>query len=241
MSYYSEIYLKRLNKYGTTFQERLQGERESEFERRLSKSVYQVNFTYNNTTQVATLEKYKQDDTQTLQYLLTRRNLSIPPGTIIEINSTGAMNETMWMVYWQENIEASGYNKYIVLKMSHYLTWKDRNGNIQNSWAYLYGQEDNMLKDELKSRSRMNTLYTENLKLSFFILPVNANINRDDYLEVGENELKEAYRVTGYDRQSTKGVEYVSIDPVYIYDTTPYPQNTNNSTANEWKWVDLKS
>jgi hypothetical protein len=63
----------------------------------------------------------------------------------------------------------------------------------------MYGQQDNMLKDELRSRSRMDTLYTENLKLSFFIMPANEFIRRDDYLEIGEGALKEAYRVTGYD------------------------------------------
>lgn len=241
MSYFSDIYLKRLNKYGTNIQERIQGEREEEFERRLAKSVYKVNILYDNTTQEATLERYKQDDTKTLQYLLTRRNLIIPPGTIFETSSTidSTLNGTKWMVYWIENIEASGYNKYTVLKMSHYITWKDREGNTQTSWAYMYGQEDNMLKDELKSRSRMNTLYTENLKLSFFILPLNGNINKDDYLEIGEGNLKEAYRVTGYDRQSTQGVEYVSIDPIYIYDKNPIPTNPSSDSP-EWAWVNLE-
>jgi hypothetical protein len=46
-----------------------------------------------------------------------------------------------------------------------------------------------MLKDELKSRSRMDTLYTENLKSSFFIMPVNPNIKKDDYLIIGEKPL----------------------------------------------------
>jgi len=69
----------------------------------------------------------------------------------------------------------------------------------RNSWAYMYGQENNMLKDELQSRSRMDTRYTENLKLSFFVMPTNPYIRKDDYLEVGEGLLQESYRVTGYD------------------------------------------
>jgi hypothetical protein len=56
-----------------------------------------------------------------------------------------------------------------------------------------------MLKDELKSRSRMDALYTENLKSSFFIMPTSEFIRKDDYLEIGTGALKEAYRVTGYD------------------------------------------
>jgi hypothetical protein len=30
-----------------------------------------------------------------------------------------------WMVWWKEETEASGYNKYVVLKMTHLLTWYD--------------------------------------------------------------------------------------------------------------------
>ena len=119
------------------------------------------------------------------------------------------------MIYYLEDIKASGYNRYIMIKMTHYLTWKDREGNEQGTWAYFYGQEDNMLKDELKSRSRNKTLYTENLKLSFFIMPRNEFLRKDDYMEVGEGPLKEAYVVTGYDIQSTPGVEFVSVDPQY--------------------------
>jgi hypothetical protein len=33
------------------------------------------------------------------------------------------------MVWWKENIEASGYNKYVVLKMTHKLTWRDTDNN----------------------------------------------------------------------------------------------------------------
>jgi hypothetical protein len=80
-----------------------------------------------------------------------------------------------------------------------------------------------MLKDELKSRSRMDTIYTENLKSSFFILPTNEFIRKDDYLEIGDGALKEGYRVTGYDLNSTPGVEYVTVDPVYLRDNSALP------------------
>jgi hypothetical protein len=131
--------------------------------------------------------------------------------------------EIPWLVYWMEEIAASGYNKYVMLKLTHYITWKARDGKKYSTWAYMYGQEDNMLKDELRSRSRMDTLYTENLKMSFFVMPTTEYIRRDDYLEIGEGALKEAYRVTGYDIQSVPGVEYVTVDPVYLRDNSPAP------------------
>jgi hypothetical protein len=102
----------------------------------------------------------------------------------------------------------------------------------------MYGQEDNMLKDELRSRSRMDTLYTENLKMSFFIMPTNEFIRRDDYLEIGEGALKEAYRVTGYDIQSTPGVEYVTVDPVYLRDSTEAPLREENDNSEDYYWLE---
>ena len=127
--------------------------------------------------------------------------------------------------------------------MTHKIKWQTRKGQICESLAYMFGQENNMLKDELKSRSRMQTLYTENLKLSFLILPVNKDINRDDYFTIkinGVDEMKEAYRVTGYDRISSKGVEYVSVDPVYLRDESPLPERTENDNPQDWVWLDLK-
>jgi hypothetical protein len=59
-------------------------------------------------------------------------------------------------------------------------------------------------------------VYVEDSNTRFAIMPVNSNLRKDDYMEIGENELKEAYRVIGYDIHSTPGVEYVSLDPMYI-------------------------
>jgi hypothetical protein len=122
----------------------------------------------------------------------------IPFGTVLKItDSNGVTNH--WMIYWLENIKTSGYNRYVVLRMSHFLKWKDRENIERESWAYMYGQENNMLKDEIRSRSRMDVIYSENLKTSFFVMPKTPYIKRDIYLEVGEEPYLEAYRVTGYD------------------------------------------
>ena len=55
-------------------------------------------------------------------------------------------------------------------------------------------------------------------------MPTTEFIRKDDYLEIGEGALKEAYRVTGYDIISTPGVEYVTVDPVYLRDNSEPPK-----------------
>ena len=235
-NYYEDVYLKRLNRYGYDYQSRVQAQREREFEGKLLRSVYRVDFEYEDEIHPATLERYKQDETELMQYLLTRVSLNIPNGTILMIPDKDLVPQP-WLVYWLESIKASGYNRYIVLKMTHFITWCDRDGREQTSWCYMYGQQDNMLKDELRSRSRMDTLYTENLKTSFFIMPTNEFLRRDDYLEIGEGNLKEAYRVTGYDIQSTPGVEYVTVDPVYLRDNSPAPEQTQEDDPDDFYWL----
>lgn len=236
MNNYYDIYLKRLNRYGENYQTRIQNKREEEFEYYLLKSVYRIDFDYNNETHPATFERYKQDETETLHYLLTRTSLNIPNGTILMIPDKDN-NLKPWMIYYLEAIKASGYNRYVALKMSHFVTWKDREGIERSSWAYLYGQENNMLKDELQSRSRSAVRYEENLKLSFLIMPLNEYIKKDIYLEIGEGAFKEGYRVTGYDIQSSQGIQYVSIDPVYLYDTSPAPEKTPNDAEEDFFWL----
>lgn len=242
MDYFTNVYQRRLNRYGLDYHSRLQKKRQADFENYLLKTSNRVDIVYNDWEFPASFERYKQDETETWHYLLTELETILEPGTILQIpDKMGVL--TPWMVYWCEEIHASGYNKYIVIKMTHKIQWKARSGKICETLAYMAGQQNNMLKDELKSRSRMQTLYTENLKLSFLVLPVNKDINKDDYFTIkinGNEEMTEAYKVTGYDRISSKGVEYVSVDPVYIHDESPIPEKQPNDDPENWIWLDMR-
>ena len=59
-----------------------------------------------------------------------------------------------------------------------------------------------------------------------------------DYLEVGEGLLKESYRVTGYDIQSSEGVEYVSVDPIYEYDLSAPPAKQQGDDPQDFYWLE---
>jgi hypothetical protein len=52
--------------------------------------------------------------------------------------------------------------------------------------------------------------------------------------------MTEGYRVTGYDRISSKGVEYVSVDPVYLRDESSLPEKKETDDPKDWKWLDME-
>lgn len=235
MSYFN-IYCKRVNRFGTDYQSRIQGEREEIFRRYLLKSLYRIEFEYGESMHTGSFERYRQDETETLHYLLTEVSLDMPNGTVLFLPDKNGQ-EKPWMVYYLEHIKASGYNRYIMLRLTHYLTWSDTDGLDRHSWAYMYGQEDNMLKNEIKSRSKMDTIYSENLKLNFFIMPVNIHLKKDDYLEITQSNITEAYRVTGYDIQSNDGIMFVSVDPVYIRDHSVSPRPVISDSEEDYFWV----
>ena len=127
MSYF-DIYKQRVNRFGNDYQSRIQGAREYNFDLYLLKSVYRVDFEYDGKYHAGSLERYKQDNSETRQYLLTNVNLNIPGGTVLQIIDKDG-NKQPWMIYYLETIEASGYNRYIVLKMTHLLRWIARDGS----------------------------------------------------------------------------------------------------------------
>lgn len=217
---YLDVYRRRLNRYGLDYQSRIQAQRDRNFENYLLKSIYRVDFWYDNIYVPATLERYKQDYTETQCYLLTRRDLVIPNGTVLEIESRDG-KKTPWMVWWLEQVEASGYNTYVVLKMTHEITWRDAENNEHTQWAYFYGPGTQTMRDAIKISD--NYLYSENNNLHMFITTYEGSIGRDTYFKVPYKEKEQAYVVTETDVNSTPGVVYVTVDPTYVRDEASAP------------------
>ena len=229
---YFEVYKRRLNRYGLDYQSRVQGQRDRNFDDYLLKSIYRVDFWYNDTFTPATLERYKQDYTETQCYLLTRRDLEIPNGTILMVESRDGSTKP-WMIWWKEEIEASGYNRYVVLRMTHLLTWRDADKNVHEQWAYFSGPGNVNIQDVLKSPSA-EAIYKENNNLYMFVTSYNSSVTRDTYFEIPYEETTTAYVTSGVDVNSTPGVMYVTADSSYIRDKSAEETPKEESAANYW-------
>ena len=140
-----------------------------------------------------------------------------------------------WMIWWLENMKASGYNRYVVLKMTHSLTLEAAAGQI-TQWAYFYGPGTAKILDAIKSPTG-SALYKENNNLHMFITTANGGIKKETYFEVTTMDIPQGYRITGLDVTSTPGVEYITVDPVYRYDLTPAPAPTTADDPDDFYWL----
>ena len=233
-TYYETVYQKRLNRYGLDYQSRIQNQRERDFDNYLYKTIYRVDFEFNGLMTPGSLERNKQDYSETQGYLLTKVDVKIPNGTVLMIQSKDE-TVTPWMVWWLERIEASGYNRYVVLKMTHYLRWKI-DDEIVEQWAYFSGPGTAAISDAIKS-STGKPLYSENNNLHTFITTQNETICRDLYFEVTQGNITQGYVVTEFDINSTPGVNYVTVDPVPTRDAVTVPEKTEEDKNEDFFWL----
>lgn len=180
------------------------------------------------------LERYKQDYSETQAYLLTQIGTKIPSGTVLMIRSKDR-TVTPWMVWWLEQIEASGYNRYIVLKMTHYLKWKSGEDTIEQ-WAYFSGPGTSAISDAVRTATG-KPIYSENNNLHTFITTQNETICRELYFEVTQGNITQGYVVTEFDINSTPGVNYVTVDPVPIRNGTETPTQKEEDKKEDFFWL----
>lgn len=228
---YFDIYKARLNRSGKTATERLNKGREKNFEKFMYQSPHYVKFMHNDQEVECVFEPSSQKENRTIMHVLCKVDQKFNVGDICTI-----VGERFLFWYWDERRD-SGYNRWTVVKISRPIEWINEDGSKWNSEAYIYGQMDNMLKNELKSRSRSATLYLENLKLDFMIMPVHKNMQVNSYLTIEESGIKKSYRVTGFDHISTPGIMYVSMDPTLERDFSPNPEQTPEDNPDDFFWL----
>ena len=234
-SYYETTYQRRLNRYGLNYQSRIQNQRERDFNQYLYKTIYRVDFEFDGDLVPASLEHSKQDYSETQAYLLTRLDVKIPNGTVLMIQSSTDERITPWMVWWLEYAENAGYNTYIVLKMTHYLTWKNGEQEI-SQWAYFRGPGAKSISDSTRS-STGKPVYNENNNLHTFITTENGSIHKDLYFEITQGTTTQGYVVTDLDINSTPGISYVTVDPVPVRPAATSVTQTDKDAKEDFYWL----
>lgn len=233
-NYFTNIYSKRLNRYGNDFQSRIEGKRAEEFENFLLKSPNRVDFEFEGELIAGVLEQYKQDYSETQGCLLTKKDIKLPNGTIINLVDK-ENKDHHWMVWWLEQIKTSGYHRYIILKMTRQLTWREGD-NIYHQWGYLSSPGSKAIRDTVVS-GQGGALFMENNNAHMFITPYHRSFERDTYIETENGEKISAFRVVEFDCQATEGIIYLTVDPIAQKNSVPPPVQTENDNKEDFFWI----
>lgn len=244
MSYYSEVYLKRLRRLGEDPQARLRAGREHNFERFMMQSPHYVQFNVREQegeTRLVegVLEPYRQDTSKTLMRLLCRVGEKFEAGQIVSIPQTisGEVQEIRYMLYYWEERQDSGYNRWVLIRISRPIEWINLDGQTYQSEAYMHDRREGIIRDTITSRSRSATLYLENNNTALLIMPSTKHLENGSYMELREGASERAYRVIGTDFLSTPGVTYVSIDTTPKRDLTPAPTPSLDDDPEDFFWL----
>ena len=84
MSYYEDVYLQRVNRNGTSRQERILNTKIQNFENFLPKSMYKVDFSYNYQNYIGSLQPAKGDEKDIVSYMLTSKTVDIATGEFLQ-------------------------------------------------------------------------------------------------------------------------------------------------------------
>ena len=214
MSYYEDVYLQRVNRNGTSRQERILNTKIQNFENFLSKSMYKVDFSYNYQNYIGSLQPAKSDEKDIVSYMLTSKTVDIATGSILDITtSTGASQK--WLVTFKDHNDTYGYNKYKVYLLDRILTWYDKDKKAHTSYVNVANSKDNFVKDIFKNIGG-GPAYREAQNYVNLIMKFDSNIQKECYCLL--NESPRAFVVSGFDSETVPGVQYLTIDITLVRD-----------------------
>jgi hypothetical protein len=242
MGYYDN-YLKRVNRYGNTLQERIQGKREHDFEVFMKKSPNQVRAWNNekeNEAYSAILQTKEYDQDEVVDYLLVSLDKEIPMGTIIYtkdsrhkevIYEDKIYSARRWINYAVDPYTSAGYNRYTVVELESELSWVDK-GIKYTAFAHATGGGSGARDKNINLKFRMQFseagVYLPNKRYSI-IMPTHPNIKKNMKITLGG----ETWKVTGFDNISVKGVSYITLEETFQDEREDIPV-ANYSELKNW-------
>lgn len=140
----------------------------------------------------------KQDETKLTKRLLAALTVPINPGTIIK------WDEERWIIYQKERRALQPYNIFYIVRCNYYLSWINKEGHVQNSWAYVVSSKDSKIKENFRT---WNSLITPQPNKFAEILIPDTNI--DKYTKFIIND--EGWYIVERDSLSVPGISYLSL------------------------------
>lgn len=213
MNYFTDVYLKRINRFGNNLQSRIHGKMEEDFENKLKKSVNKILIYESDSAALplteAIVASKKMEQSQIVNYLMTRAETIYDNGFVYWAKKPFEETMQSWMVLLREQYETIGYNRYQVILLDNEITWFGEDGIKRTSPAHYIGEMDKIVAENFKIVHNVSLdLPSRDLSL---VMPQSETIRRGDKIKIGESYWK----VTGLDVESVPGVVYINLSEIY--------------------------
>ena len=206
MAYYDNVYLKRVNKYGTTIQERIQNKKNHDFLAVIKKSPNQVKILKDNEIFMGILQNKVNSEKENISYLLTFKGLCWKDGTIVLTENQSDFVQKKWLIFHLEEYSSIGYDKYQVVELDREISWLNDN-ILHTGYGHIVGSGDKSILSKFSIQFDISGIYEPN-KVLRLILSNNNQVKKGDRFLFD----KEAYKVSGLDRISVPGLIYVTLE-----------------------------
>lgn len=215
MSYFDEVYLKRMNKDGRTQQERIQTRKENEFDHLiLKKSQYQAKIYECNDAAadiVCTLQPTKKfNETQEICRLMTSKSAEVlNTGDILHIfqKIDNIEYNKNWLILFREENISRGYYCYRVVCLDRIIDIKNEYGTTLHTIPVKIANTSSEIIKDYFSSSVKNYGYTEPDMETRIITRNFDFLKKETIIDYNGQQFK----IEGINSLSVENVAYISI------------------------------
>lgn len=223
MSYFEDVYLKRMNREGTTIQERVKTRKEKEFDQLfLQKTKYQAAIYQLNDDSVEILgslqpNKWNQDKIVS-NLLVSTHCQKFKAGDIVRTYQKNKEVELdkVWLVMFVNEDITHGYQKYEVIELDDTINYCDEYGETIVVFPVKFVSETSVYVQD-KFNSYGSVSYREPLAHRKFITKDYDFLKKELYFD----HKNRGWEIAGIDNISIEGVAYVSIQERLKRDPEP--------------------
>ena len=214
MGYYSNVYLRRVNRFGTTLQERIINKKEYDFHNFVKKSPHRVTVFIDDYSYEGVLQTKEYNEIETIDYFLTYKSIKVPTGSILKILDIKDPNKySYWIVICKDNFVSAGYDRYTVVKLDREVRWITDDGYLFKTLVHISGAGKSQ-----SSKRITNTVYTKQ-NTEVFVPNQTLTMTLKDSAQIKRNLRTnirgQVWKITGIDNISNDGVSYITLEQDY--------------------------
>lgn len=224
MSYYEDVYLKRMNKDGRTRQERIKTRKENEFNKiTLQQSIYQaeiLSINLNSSSLVCSLQPNKWNESEIISNLLLPNDAAaLNTGDILTIFQKIDNQEYIkkWLILFCEENISKGYALYKVICLDQEINLTDEYGETQQVIPVKFINSLREITQDTTIISQKSLGYAEPHKLQVVVTKDFDFLKKHEHFKYKDREWK----IIGKNNINIDGVCYFSIEETLVSPPEP--------------------